>query len=491
MDSLFWNTAKEGRAWLTISRNMAKGTDIRKATGLDTAAWSDAQSQAVRELDDAGIEKTTRNIDRRAFEIVEAARDAATTHDARKWGAHTTYNYDPEGTMGALAGAINGFIQRVPIARAAVPFVRILANITDKNLDWSGLGLVRALRKSGHIFNGGDIELSARDRMEKAISGALGLTAFAAFYAMARAHAGDDDDKVPFMLYGMGPKDPARRQQMPRGWKPFCMKIGSHYIDFSGTPLAFVLGTVGTAMDQERYGDPRGKQESGERALMLLTAAPKTLLGSGVLSSMKDTMDMLTGDRRPGAWSERMAAGFIPAASMLRDIATAIDPQQVDSTTFGATFLSYLPVVRGDQRPALNVFGDPVKVPGPWLLQRLIRNQDRTDPEAVWLTQNKLAIPGLDNEIAVGTWLTKSDKPKSAGGLLPDRAFRAEILDRLTNGYLTADERYTLQSITGPRIRKAVKILQQQQARGQKIEQDEVTRAVSAIRRKAMKELIR
>ncbi|MCL5460257.1 hypothetical protein M3M33_16590, partial [Loigolactobacillus coryniformis] len=80
---------------------------------------------------------------------------------------------------------------------------------------------------------------------------------------------------------------------------------------------------------------------------------------------------------------------------------------------FGATFLSYLPVLRGKAEPLLNVFGEPVKAPGPWLISRIVTRQAQTDPDALWLTTRGLRIPGLDNDVAVGTWLTERDKPQS------------------------------------------------------------------------------
>ena len=494
-DAFFWNSAKEGRAWLETSRRLAKGDNLQTALGLDAPQWAAAQEQAAEELKAAGRGSRTADIDRRAMEIVEAGREADITHEARKWAAHATYNYDSEGTMGVFAAGMNLITKHFPPARAVVPFVRIVANMTDVNLDWTPIGLLRAA-KGSHLWNmkssGGRIvageKFSPRDRAERAIAGAVGTLALGALYTMALAYADDDDERVPFMLYGMGPSDPGRRKQMPKGWKPYSMKIGDYYVSFEGTPLAFAMSMVGTALDKRRYASRPGDDS---RLWSLMVAGPKAMMNSGFLSSLKDSFDMLSGDRKPGVWAERTAAGLIPAASFLKDVATALDPVEVDQTRFGATFLSYLPVLRGEQQPRLNVFGEPVETPGPWLIQRIVRRAEKQDAQASWLTQRGLHIPDLDNDVRVGQWLEKRDKPRSAGGLQADRAFRAETLARLSNGDLTPQERTAFLRTTGPQIRKAITILEQRARAGAKIDQNDVTTAVSRIRRAAMKGLVR
>ena len=494
-DAFFWNSAKEGRAWLETSRRLAKGDNLQTALGLDAPQWAAAQEQAAEELKAAGRGSRTADIDRRAMEIVEAGREADITHEARKWAAHATYNYDSEGTMGVFAAGMNLITKHFPPARAVVPFVRIVANMTDVNLDWTPIGLLRAA-KGSHLWNmkssGGRIvageKFSPRDRAERAIAGAVGTLALGALYTMALAYADDDDERVPFMLYGMGPSDPGRRKQMPKGWKPYSMKIGDYYVSFEGTPLAFAMSMVGTALDKRRYASRPGDDS---RLWSLMVAGPKAMMNSGFLSSLKDSFDMLSGDRKPGVWAERTAAGLIPAASFLKDVATALDPVEVDQTRFGATFLSYLPVLRGEQQPRLNVFGEPVETPGPWLIQRIVRRAEKQDAQASWLTQRGLYIPDLDNDVRVGQWLEKRDKPRSAGGLQADRAFRAETLARLSNGDLTPQERTAFLRTTGPQIRKAITILEQRARAGAKIDQNDVTTAVSRIRRAAMKGLVK
>jgi hypothetical protein len=93
--------------------------------------------------------------------------------------------------------------------------------------------------------------------------------------------------------------------------------------------------------------------------------------------------------------------------------------------------------------------------------------------------------------VAVGQWLEKGDKPKWAGGLKSDRAFRAEILKRIRNGCLTPAERNEFIRMTGPQIRKAVAILRQRSQHGTRVQQKDINSAVERILRQGMQQLVK
>ena len=115
-------------------------------------------------------------------------------------------------------------------------------------------------------------------------------------------------------------------------------------------------------------------------------------------------------------------------------------------------------------------------------------NRRRADPEALWLTQNKLHVPDAGRNIVVGQWLEKTDKPHSAGGIVADRYFRAQLLDRIANDELTPEERTEFIRTTGPQIRKAIQVLSKRRL---PVTQGEVSTAVEAIRRRAMLNLVK
>lgn len=487
-DAFFYNTAAEGKAWALMSR---AGGDVRKAAGMDAASWQRHLAGARADMAAAGVKDApARDIRRRAYERALQARDAETQAQAAQWGARATYNYDPEGAFGILHDAVQaahryldrkegaGAAVAAGVVRMFVPFSRIVSNIADVSADWTPIGIARGLAGS-HLVRSKGQKFTGIERAERLAAGIIGTGLMGAIYALASG-SDEDDDRVQFMLYGQGPADPARRAAMPRGWKPSSIKIGNTYYSYEGTPLVFAFSIIGTALDQKRYGKQRG-EDGWSRAQALLAAAPKSMLNAGVLSSLSQTLDMLEGKKKPGGFLGRQAAAWIPGSAFLRDVAIALDPQKVDTATFMSTLQSYIPVLRGNAAPMLNAFGEPVQEPGPWIISRIARQQDRTDADAVWLMQNKLHIPMPDSEIAVGQWLQPSDKTR-----LP-----SETLARIADGYLTPEERNTFLRTTGPLIRRAVQFHRHRSEAGQKVKQSDINRSVEVIRRQGMRELIR
>jgi hypothetical protein len=230
---------------------------------------------------------STLQVDRRAHEILEARRGADVLASSRRFGAETTFNYEPEGTLGGMAQLINRFIVMAPPFRLVVPFTKIVANLTDQALDWTPYGLVRAAM-GRHLFNHKDRRFTTQERQERIVSGALSLVGGAALYAAAKANEDQDDETVPFMIYAMGPRDKARRDQMPEGWRPMTVKIGDRYISYAESPLNLILGAIGGAMDLRRYGKRKDSDEPMARAQALLSG-----MGNGILTIAKGTLPLV------------------------------------------------------------------------------------------------------------------------------------------------------------------------------------------------------
>ena len=507
MDAMFYNTAKEARAFLEISRNLQPGQTMQTALGMDAATLTAAQAQAVADLKSAGVAATPNNIDRRTLEILESKRAPDIQATARKFGGATTFNYEPQGAMGVFAGMANYLVNAMPPFRAVIPFSRIVANVADQALDWTGYGLVRAamgkhasdvVRSAVGRPNAKAELFTARERVEKAIAGALGIVGMSAVYALALSNKDDDDDTVSFMIYGSGPSSPDRRAQMPKGWKPFSVKIGDYYISYAESPLNFMLGMVGASMDRQRYGSKKDR-EQGNRLLLLLNGAGTAFARAGVVSGLNSLFGMFDGQNRPllenlAKVGLRTASGFTPAQGFMRDIAKAMDPEAVDITTIEGIFLQNLPALRTLSGKRLNVFGEPVKEPGPWLISRLVTKPDRSDADAVWLTRNKLHIPDLDAEIVVGKYLTKDDLTRLQNGYAPTEAQRQALIAQRDAGYLTPQQRETLLRTTGPKLREAIKFLQNVQAATPTVStkqlQTQLNAKVEAARQQAMRAVI-
>lgn len=496
MDSFFYTTAKEGRAWVDVSRSMAKGMSLEQALGYDTASWTAAQAEAASDLAAAGITvPSTKQVDRRAYEILEARRGADVLSDSRRFGAKTTFNYEPEGTLGAMSQLLNRFIVMVPPFRIVVPFTKIVANLTDTALDWTPYGIVRGVM-GRHMFNHKDKRFTNQERQERIVSGALSLVAGAALYSLAKGNEDQDDESVPFMIYGTGPRDKAARDQMPEGWRPMTIKVGGRYISYSETPLNLLLGAIGGAMDLRRYGSRKDSDEPFARAQALLLGMGNGVLRSGMLSGVAQLFDTVRGQAKLSAFPSRTASGLIPMQGLMRNVAEVIDPVKLDTGTFAGTLMQNVPILRGQGTPLLNEFGEPVRMPGPWLLSRLVTANKQSDPDAVWLARNKITLPGFERDIVVGTFLRPQEKGylRATGGPLEaDRLKRAENAARVEAGYLTPEERIDYIKRSGAMRRQAVRMIRQQTA-GRNIEpkfiENMVQNRVGAANRIAMRQVL-
>jgi hypothetical protein len=479
-DAFFFHTAREGRAWLAAARyanEQGKGAKVPFAQYLaeqlqnDGATFQAALDQARGEFTAANRRMKVGELQRRAWEIIEEKRPPELTEDARRFGTWSTFNQEPEGTMGAIAGLVNEAHRRlslpspwgpIRILTPLIPFVNIVANVTSSALDFTPIGITRGMlgRHMRNVLDKGANDFSPWEARQRMASGVLGTLGSGLLFAWAYAMKDDDDDRVPFMIYGMGPGTKARRDQMPKGWKPFTMKIGRNYVSYAETPLSLILAITGNTLDYLRY-TPKGKEEHAlGAATYALATSPQALLKTGVLSSINDVFALLEGTRSVKQLAARTATGFIPGQALLRDISELFHGDKIDDTTLAAALLKDVPVVRGlAGKPALNIFGEPVKLD---VMQRLpiikrIATGQGTDPTSQWLAQNKLWIPGVDTKVAVTKYLTEADKfTLASDGVAQLTSRRA----RLAGDVLTEPERYRLIQDSGPMLRTAVKQLQ-------------------------------
>lgn len=476
-DALFFHTAREGRAWLEASRYAATQQKLNGGNFADYLAeqlnhgptrFRQALAQAQAEAS-AGNRTLTENESlRRAWEILEQLRPADLNETAKRFGTLVTFSQEPEGTMGAVAALINDAHRRlslpspwgpVRVLTPFIPFVNIVANVTSSALDFTPVGIARGVM-GRHVRN--TLDRSAKDfspweARQRIAAGMMGTLGTGLAFSLAYGLREQDDDRVPFMIYGMGPNTKARRDQMPKGWKPFTIKVGNHYVSYSETPLALVLAVAGNTLDYLRYTPKAADERALGAAAYALSTSPKALLKTGVLSSINDLFNLMEGQR---SWSQvgtRTASGFIPGQALLRDIAELFHGDKIDDTSIAAGLLKDVPIIREMAgKPALNVFGEPVtldtmqRLP---ILKRIVTGQG-DDPDTRWLAQHKLWIPGLDNQVEVGAYLTEPFKHDVKSPEWRENRIRQQ--GRAAADVLTADERYKLVQLSGPTIRTSI-----------------------------------
>gem|GEM_PF-6134777 len=477
-DALFYHTAREGRAHLEAARYASTRQRLEGGSFADYLAeqlnhgperFAQAMEQARAELEAAGKPALHRALERRAWEILEQQRPPDLNEEALRFGAVTTFTQEPEGTMGAVAALINDAHRRLSLPSpwgpvrglaAFIPFVNIVANVTSMAMDYTPVGILRGAlgRHARHVLDRSQKDFTPWEAKQRLMSGILGTAGTGLAFAWAYAMREQDDDEVPFMIYGMGPGTKARREQMPQGWKPFTVKVGGSYWSYSETPLALVFAVAGSTLDYLRY-NPNGREERAlGAASYALATSPQALLKTGVLSSVNDLFDLIEGNRDGKQFAARFASGFIPGQALLRDVSELIHGDKIDDASLAAALLKDVPIIRPlVGKPALNVFGEPVqldtlqRLP---IMKRIVTGQG-DDPDARWLAQNKLWVAGLDKELALGKYLAEPDKARLKNA--DWRAERVRTLGRAAGDVLTEDEKHAFVKAAGPRIRRAVR----------------------------------
>jgi hypothetical protein len=515
-DAIFWHTAQEAMAHVATARVLRKdglrpGTpafnaEVIRQLGGDESVMVADMAQAERELREAGQPVTQIAVNRRSWELRSRRRKQEVQDASTRWADRITYQQDPEG-VGRLVSRLISAVQDVsvfglPLGRAMVPFNRIVSNIFESNLDFFGVGILRGMlgahlsdvrMKGGKLgLRDGAIKMDDLERRERMMAGAMGLTVGGVLLALSLGRKDEDDETVDFMLYGSGPKDKAKREQMPRGWRPYTLKVGDTYYSYAETPLNFVMGALGGWMDSTRY---EGKTKTDEeRAYLALLSAMRAMSSQGVLSSVADFLKVATGETPPNSLKKTAVApvkGFIGAQGLLRDTSTLWDDNKIDDASIYASLVKDLPYFKSvGTRPALNAFGEPVKVDGLPVVRRFATGQ-KTDPESNFMGRHQLRLPAAPTALEIGQYL-----PREVKASVQRRALQMTAVE---NGMLTPDQMYGFHKRQGQlikegvvRLRRAFEPNSQKPATEQTTEQlqKRIAAITLAARRQAMLEIV-
>lgn len=506
MDAFFYYTAMEGRAQLAASRavrarGLKPGTpEFTKAVaedlGLGSERWQAALDQATEEARSGGFPQrpgmmhrlpSASSINSRALEIVETQRPAELRHESHRYGDLLTYNYEPEGNAAKIYQAMTGLqgvkVLGVPVFRPFVPFARMVANLTSSNLDFfAPIGIARGIR-GNFLGPAKDSHMAPWEARERLTAGVLGGIATATVASWAFSNKDDNDTDTGFMIYGMGPHN---RDQMPKGWKPYTIKIGKTYVSYAETPLVFALAPIGAMMDKIRYSKSFDEKTDMAKMTYLAQVASGAMMSQGVLSSMASLMDIMSGKRKLQAAVSSFTSGMVPAHGLLRDINTLFDGRKIDADTVGAAIFRDVPVLRGVfGRPSLNVWGEPVKFDGleriP-VVKRVLTGGGTPDPVSDWMSRHKLTIPALPQSVDAGQYLPTEEKKNR--------------MNRIHALVWTDAERYEFAQKSGQRLKESLKrtIKVQELRPGEPMTQKQLQKlvdtAVDMARAGAMRELV-
>jgi hypothetical protein len=336
----------------------------------------------------------------RMGELQEQSQPATLVADAKQFAELHTFNGPPEGTLGAVASLI-GKLGEIPVGgtkpfKLLAPFTRILSSVQNRRLDWTPVGILRAVKGStgskdyqgGHFYR----ELSPEEREKSYLRGTLGTLTTLGFYALAKA------GYVTITGISYGDKD----QNALR--PPASIRWGNSglFTSYQGDINELGLAAVGNILAWEAREEKAGRKADPTKRLLVvagLTAMHTADLGptKGVSEGLENLMSMAKNPDRAGSYMARMGIsttkGLLPYSAAVTQALRGLnillgesEKENVSDNAWEATYNSLLldvPVARNRQQDAVDLLGSPIKVSSTriwgWMPERSAEDQAALD----------------------------------------------------------------------------------------------------------------
>lgn len=393
-DAAFYFPAREAKA-ITLARALAKqegrsgsaiatrAQEILDGTEQQQNEWGAQVDRERAQLVALGEQPDATWTARRLEQLREAAWSGDVAERADDFALRVTYNNRPYGLLGAAADVFKFAQRKVPVFRAVVPFVNIVANVTNDSLNYTPWGFARGLAAAqtgvpsvnslwSESLRKGQTPLTPDAVADLHAKAFLGTVLFGA--VLARALAGlDDDDGENFQLFGKGPEDAnARKALRSTGWIPYSVRLNGRYYSIANTPLAIPLGAAGNYLDAARYDKRFNQADAFNRFAVALYQVPHVIAQqsfidsaarlAGWVESPRGRSDQM-GDRALAEVLRSTSSVVVPNA--LRQLDRLTDPTLYDAKGIEGALTASIPFARRNGAPALNAFGEPV-TSSPW-----------------------------------------------------------------------------------------------------------------------------
>lgn len=363
---------------------------IQSILNLSPERITDFKERAETEWDgmEPGDYRGTRDewVKRRVKELQVMTRDGDLLERSSEFAARATYNYKPEGVLGVIAEGfgmvLHGMSDKSGLEKYGwkgdvvkgisqsgkflMPFVRIVANVLNKQLDYSPVGLLRAVLPATVELKGGKVVAKDKTADARAMELKKGVVGTLIIIGML-ARTPDDDDNL-FEIHGAGPTDFNKANQLrATGWMPNSIQIGGRYIGYKNTPLAALFSVLGNSYDAERYDGGRDNVDALTKFAYGMVDAGQVILDASFLSSMSD---FLTIASRKGESTARAMERFltrtlspsnaIPFANLWKQANADFDSRLRDRVGMKAELAAAVPVVSGSNDAKLDALGDEI-----------------------------------------------------------------------------------------------------------------------------------
>lgn len=391
---------------------------VRSIMVDDTAAFERAKIQAEAEVAHlasvTGQEYKDYIVKKRAYEILDQRRrdkypDLIT--EADKFASFATFNYNPQGWLGAASQAAATLGRRVPPFRLIVPFTRIVANVLNQQLDYTPYGFLRAQgwnaseMYSKHIHETASKDASTaaqnnEDKQRLIFKAAIGTSLLMGLYALTKIREEDDDEEKFFDIHGRGPTDANKRNQLfAQGWKPYSIQIGNKYFSYQYNPLSYGFTLVGNYRDYEKFKE-LGEKDFFTRFSFAVGQVAPAIMEMSFLSGLSDFIERMGRPSNPETFVEGMFGGtagsFKPllpvvGTSFVKQASEIFDPTIYDAETISQSLMKGIPFAQQTGlKPKLNVLGQDAEKTG-----NRFWSVGNDDPVWKMLSEKKVFLPAI------------------------------------------------------------------------------------------------
>lgn len=323
-----------------------------------------------------------KGVRRRVYELAEQNRENKVTKIADENALTFTYNNDPRGFLGRLSTGISNMVRWVDdynkglgiLTTSVAMFTRVIANVLNQQLNYTPLGAIRSLKKSGYLTDGKSI-MSNEERAKIMIKSVTGMLVMTGLYALAKAQSDDDDPLFSITANGYGnSQDNSKLYSL--GWQPYTIKIGDKRWNYQASPMGQMLGMIGTVLDNEKYNKDKNV---GEKLGILASTGLNQVLSASALQGANQLFDAI-GSVNSGN-SNKLISIFADKPKMLipnivKEAYNLLDNKLYDKSDLKGILLYNVPIAQSYAKPKLNVLGDEITKP---------RYKFVTQPESVQL----------------------------------------------------------------------------------------------------------
>jgi len=370
---------------MTMDPSLITEGDLMSAFDPDTKKMAEINAQIAAE------KLTGRDADLRRQGLIEQYRQeltgdpeylAKSLEPALEW----TFNAMPKGLIGAFFEGFAATARRMTlgISDYFLPFMRTVASITNSCVDFFPLyGFVRAYNVSPSMLLMGEdnkyrpniIEPGSVEHTAQLARATIGTGIFAAFMILVfKGLREEEEGEEPFFaIYGSGPTGFLKRNEwIQAGFRPRTLRFGNNYIPYNDLPgLSLMLGAIGTVSDTYRFVKNKDEREPLELPKLALLGIVNTLFEKNLLSGVANLLEIIQNvDQRGLIGVDRLVTSTVSGftnpslVKFMGDQLFRTDSEgrlvTTDSAAQEAFLYAMTPMSFGYNKPALDVFGEPI-----------------------------------------------------------------------------------------------------------------------------------